>query len=711
MAAPLVSTVENAWAMQMNPPTITTQIGAVNLSLGSNPQANFPLDSLFNGNGGSMTYTYRSSNNSIAMFSIPTINGVNCFRITGMAVGNVSGTITASNAAGPTTMYFSVSVVDPPPAIQHPLPGNQAVTRTNKTTLYDLNGTGIFSENGGGPMTFCFVATDNGPCLSGAAGNTYDDPVTTVVINPGLAPGLMELYVTGKANPGTSAPLIVKASNAGGQTSYHFSVNVQPQTPPHVVFPNVFETTAGAGLKIRKNATLPAFELLPSASNPGLFVDPDGDTTKYCMNGDPNAPCVAGTCQNKPASANTNIATVKFTAQIGDTGPVHQIAITPIGYGQTFSTIAGLDGSNTFGPVCYTFPIIVNDPPVIAPDVPVPNFGTLALSLPNTGGLNPTSYTRDITVSPFFTDPAGNPITITSLTNSNPAAADVAIQGPVVSPPTDTMFTITPKAAQNTTVTITGCDAYDCTTYTFTVQVSAGQAPVSAGSVNPSGKGDTNVIYLGQADTNGVFFSPINRMSSGSPFYFSDPDNDTLTFSFPGGVAFNGRPGAQYNTSVANMFLYQVTGFGDWSFLITPTGVGTVMSSVQADDGNNNQGTYNFTVHVGLGHAPKVSSTNPIPNTVQVTLPNDPNSPVNDATFIPSQVFTDQDNDLDPSSYAGDSDNPNVATVSVHTIAGVSPQVLLIWVHPVGRGMTNGYVWVTDNGGNKVTYKFTIIVN
>src|SRR5262249_26008659 len=49
------------------------------------------------------------------------------FRITAHALGNTTGTLTAYNSAGPTTMYFSVSIADPPPIILNHLPGD-AVT-------------------------------------------------------------------------------------------------------------------------------------------------------------------------------------------------------------------------------------------------------------------------------------------------------------------------------------------------------------------------------------------------------------------------------------------------------------------------------------------------------------------------------------------------------------------------------------------------------
>ena len=246
-------------------------------------------------------------------------------------------------------------------------------------------------------------------------------------------------------------------------------------------------------------------------------------------------------------------------------------------------------------------------------------------------------------VSGNFSDPDNDTLTYTASSN-NTAVATASVSS--------TQVTITPIGPGNATVTVTASDGSLTATQTIAATVAAAtgtnRAPVAVGLL-PDKQftvGDSSVVL----DVSGNF---------------SDPDNDTLTYT----VSSNNT--AVATASVSNA---QVT--------ITPVGAGNATITVTASDGSL---TATQTIAATVSTAP---TTNRAPTTVG-TIPNQALRVGNSSVVLDvSGNFSDPDNDT--LTYTASSSNTAVATASMSNSQ--------VTITPIGLGSAT--ITVTADDGS-----------
>ncbi len=476
-------------AQVTNPPTITQQVGAPSIAI--NSQALFNLSSLFNCNGGACTYTYRIQNTNIAVASIPTLNGINYFRLTPVAVGGTTGTLTAWNSMGPTTMYFSVSVFYPPPLIAAPLPGNTKQIYTGTTCRVELNTAqgGIFSPNASGNMTFSISTAPSGSVA------------TASIVSEG--PGSAYVSIVPVAVGTTS--MTVRAANSGGATTYSFTVNIV-QSPPTVVHPlpgNTLKAFVGNNANIQMNGDLdPA----------GIFSAAGAGAITYDISTPPNP----------------SIATAVLVPQgFG----LYDLAITPVAIGTTPITVRA---TTSAGATPYTFTINVmhETPPAVVHPIQSSPAELQGCDGRLVGtGMNPPPILVRKSMPPLpmelnvandpvngvFGDPDGDPLTFSNAASGNNNIATVTLY----SQPFDTnpphQLLITPVNYGTTSGTVTVSDGRNPPlVYPFNIIVNDPPVPHPlVAAVNGVVSADVSngpVTITQDIVTNPLFTSPSNTL-------------------------------------------------------------------------------------------------------------------------------------------------------------------------------------------------------
>ncbi len=301
-----------------------------------------------------------------------------------------------------------------------------------------------------------------------------DDTLTYSVNNP--SPTVATVSISGSTVTiapvavGTTGKIVVTAEDPGGLTATQdFNVTVENAPPP-----NRAPTAVGS----ISNVTLRVGGSSATRSVSGKFSDPDGDALTYSVN-DPD----------------TSIATVSIS---GST-----VTIAPVAVGTTGKIVVtakdpgGLTATQDFTAT------VENPPPVNRAPTAVGSISNVTLQV---GG---SSATRS--VSGKFSDPDGDTLTY-SVNNPNPSIAGVSISGSTV--------TIAPVAGGTTgKIIVTARDPGGLTaTQDFAATVEnpppVNRAPTAVGSIS-----NMTLQVGGSSGTRSV---------SGK---FSDPDNDTLTYT------------------------------------------------------------------------------------------------------------------------------------------------------------------------------------
>ena len=269
---------------------------------------------------------------------------------------------------------------------------------------------------------------------------------------------------------GTTGRIIVTAEDPGGLTNTQdFTVTVQ--NPPT----NRAPQTVGS----ISNLTLQTGGSAASITVSGYFSDPDSDTLTYSVN-----------------SPSPSVVTVSIS---GST-----VTVTPVGVGTTGKIIVTAEDPDGLT-ATQDFTATVSAPPPPANRVPVA-VGSISNLTLQTGGSAET-----INVSGYFSDPDDDTLTY-SVNSPSPSVVTVSISGSTV--------TVTPVAAGTTgKIIVTAEDPGGLTaTQDFTATVEdpppENNAPVADGEI-----GDITLSKGGSSTTIGV------------AGYFSDPDEDTLTYS------------------------------------------------------------------------------------------------------------------------------------------------------------------------------------
>ena len=343
------------------------------------------------------------------------------------------------------------------------------------------------------------------------------------------------------------------------------------------------------------------------------FQDPDNDTLTYTVN-----------------SNNTNVATANISGS--------QITITPVAVGSATITVTASDGKLTAKQIISVSVVAANRAPT--------TIGTISAQTLIAGGSSVS-----VNVSDNFNDP-DNDILTYAASSSATSIATVSVSGSQV--------TITSVGTGNTTITITASDGELTTTQTISVTVNAApvanRAPVTVGAISSQSLtlGDSAIV--------------INVSDN-----FSDPDNDTLTYS-----AYSDNTSA-VTVSVSGS---QIT--------ITPVGAGNTTITITTSDGEL---TAMQTISVS------VVDPNRAPVTVGAISPRTLTVGNSSEQIDVSGNFNDPDNDI--LTYTAGSSATSIATVSVS-----GSQVTIT---PVGAGNTTITITASD-GELTATQNISVIV-
>ena len=342
------------------------------------------------------------------------------------------------------------------------------------------------------------------------------------------------------------------------------------------------------------------------------FLDPDGNTLSYTA-----------------VSSDATKATVSVSGAV--------VTITPVAVGTSTVTATASDGSLT---ATQTIAVTVKQSNRAPTAV-----GTIApVTLIAGGGA------VGVDVSSNFSDPDSDTLSYTAM-SSDTTKATVSVSGTVV--------TITPVAAGTTTVIVTASDGSLIAAQNIGVTVGSApnRAPERVGTILP-------ITLTAAGSATNVDVST----------YFSDPDNDTLSYTAVSSA-----------TGVATVSLSGAT------VTITPKTVGGATVTVTARDSDGLTAAQTIAVTVG-------SAPNRAPERVGTIAPVILTAGGSPSTVNVSSKFSDPDGDS--LTYTAVSSNTVVATVSVSSAT--------VTITPVAEGTST--VTVTARDPNGLTAAQTIAV-
>ena len=422
---------------------------------------------------------------------------------------------------------------------------------------------------------------------------------------------------TTKATVSVSSSTVTITPKAAGSATVTVTASDGSQTATQTIAVTVSQsnrapTKVGTILPI----TLTAGGSATNVNVSTYFSDPDNDALTYTA-----------------VSSDTTKATVSVSSAV--------ITITPKAVGGATITVTARDTNGLTA--TQTIAVTVSSAPNRAPE----RVGTIDPVILTAG-----ASSTNVNVSSKFRDPDNDTLTYTAV-SSDTTKATVSVSSSTV--------TITPKAEGTATVAVTARDTNGLTaTQTIVVLVTAApnRAPVAVGTIPPvtptAGASPTNV-----------------NVST----YFSDPDNDALSYS-----------AVSSDTTKATVSVSSST------VAITPKTVGAATVTVTASDGRL---TATQTIAVLVTAAP-----NRAPVTVGTIPPVTLTAGTSATNVGVSAYFSDPDGDT--LTYAAVSSNSGVATVSALG-ANVS-------ITPVAAGPATVQVTARDNKGLTATQSIAVLV-
>ena len=322
------------------------------------------------------TLTMESDSSDTEVVSVKVSGGILAI-VKGVAPGEATVTMRASDGELSASLSFTVTVTDGTPMTEGTLPGQTIEAGAHKA----LDVSNYFSDPGRDPLTYAALSSDSAIVTASVAGS--------VVTLRGVAKG--------------EATVTVTASDGELSASLSFTVTVPNRAPLAV-------------------GTIPGQAVKPGARKTvnvsGAFSDPDGDPLSH--------------------SALSSDASIVTVAVSGTT-----VAVTAVAAGSATVTVTASDGELSAG-LSFTVTVVPNRAPVVKKTIP--NYT-----------INKGSQ-RTLSVTTYFSDPDNDPLTC-SLSSSN--ASKVSVSG----------CAFTGKATGSATVTMRASDGELSETQSFTVTV------------------------------------------------------------------------------------------------------------------------------------------------------------------------------------------------------------------------------------------------
>ncbi|WP_419942520.1 leishmanolysin-related zinc metalloendopeptidase [Candidatus Palauibacter sp.] len=512
--------------------------------------------------GDPLTFAARSSNPDVAT---ATASG-DSVAVLALARGTATITVTASDPDGlQATLEFELTVPGGGPVTAGRIPDLELAPGASRS----VDVSPYFSDPDGDPLTY-------------AAGSSNPDVATATASGDSVA-------VLALAR-GTATITVTASDPDGLQATLEFELTVPGGGP----------VTAGR---------IPDLELAPGASRSvdvsPYFSDPDGDPLTYAA-----------------GSSNPDVATATAS---GDS-----VAVLALARGTATITVTASDPDGLQATLEF--------------ELTVPGGGPVTVGRIPDLELAP-GVRRSVDVSPYFSDPDGDPLTYAA-GSSNPDVATATASGDSVA-----VLALT-RGTATITVTATDPDGLQAT-LEFELTVPGG-GPVTVGRIPD--------LELAPGVRRSVDVSP----------YFSDPDGDPLTFA-----------ARSSNPDVAT-----ATASGD-SVAVLALARGTATITVTASDPDGLEATLEFELTVPgggpvtVGRIPDLELAPGVRRSVDV-----------------SPYFSDPDGD--PLTFAARSSNPDVATA---TASGDSVAVLAL-----ARGTATITVTASDPDGLQATLEFEVTV-
>ncbi len=662
-------------------------------------------------NGDALTYTV-TDDDEADTFATITFNGLTrLITITGITVGTVEVTVTASDPSNATaTDTFNVTVIadtNTAPTVANPLDDFTARPAGVYSIPLETTGSEVFADVD--DDTLSYTATSDNTSIATVAVDATAKALTLTGVTAGTA------TVTVTANDGH-----------GGSASDDFVVTVEGDANRA---PSVANAIDNVNLRARQVTTINL-----ETTGAEVFTDADGDTLSYAI-----------------TNSDSTKATATFDAATA------AITVTGVTQGSTTVTVTADDGHGAFATDTFTVTVAgsENSPPTVVnaiSDITARRSGsyTVPLEAPGAAVFNdadndPLTYTianttpatatatldaatatitvtgvaagsttvtvsasdghggsvsddfvvtvgsgvnsaptvaneiADIAARPsgvylvpleadgaaVFNDADGDTLTYT-FTNTTPAAATVALDAATAT------ITVVAVAAGTTTITVTAADPHGASvsdSFAVTVTGATNQAPIVANAIS-------NVTLRPQSTHNVA-------LEAESAAVFTDPEGETLSYAVASGDPAKATAALDAATAT-----------------ITVTGVaaGTANVTVTATDphGGSVTDTFAVTVTATVNNAPTVA--NPLAN-----LTARPQGRYTVPLETPGRaVFADADGDT--LTYSLTNTDPTKATAVLNNAAAT------VVVTGVATGSTTVTVTAVDGHGGAVSSTFTVTV-
>ena len=514
--------------------------------------------------GEALTYGATSSNPSVAALSV----SGSTVRVTALAKGTTTVDVTATDPGGLTATQTFLSIVpnrSPEPVGTIP----DETVEVGEPVTVDLSP--YFSDPDGDPLNYAARSSNSRVARVSVSGST-------VTINA-IAKGTADVAITAADTEGLSATQTFES--------------IVPNRSPEAVG-TIPDRVVDVGKSVQVN-------LSP------YFSDPDGDPLSY-----------------RARSSKTSVARVSVS---GST-----VTIDAVGKGTADVTITATDTEGLSARQAFESTVPNRSPEAV---------GTIPDEIVEVGAK------VAVDLSPYFSDPDGDPLTYTAASSST-SVARVSVSASIVT------ITAVAKGTANVTITATDSEGLSAT-QAFEVTV-PNRSPEAVGTIQDE------IVEVGAEVA--VDLSP----------YFSDPDGDPLTYT-----------AASSSTSVARVSVSGST------VTITAVAKGTASVTTTATDSEGLSATQTFE-SVVPNQSPEPVGTIP-DRTVEVGEA---------VTADLSPYFSDPDGD--PLAYTARSSNTSVArvsvsgsTVTIRAIAKGAANVTATATDPDGLSATQAFAAIVPN--------------